>query len=537
MDKNQSFELYQAPVMAQQDERGILTHHTRDEVDMARLGKKQVLKRNFGFMSMLGFSCTMMVTWEAILIVFLDGFKNGGPAGLVYGYLVVWFGATCVFITMAELSSMAPTSGGQYHWVSMLAPQSSRKFLSFLTGWLTATGWQASVASGGYLSGTLIQGMIVLNNPQYDPQRWQGTLLLWAVVFVAVFINTIISNLLPMLEGLILIIHVLGFFAIMIPLVYMSSHGSTSSVFTTFVDGGGWGNQGLSFWVGIIGNVFAFLGSDGTIHMAEEIQNASTIVPYSLLASITLNGFLGFGMLIAVLFCLGDLDAAENSPTGYPFMEIFMQATRSAAGSSVMITIVTILQICATIACLAGSSRMTWSFARDHGLPGWRILSRVDPRTSIPTASVAFTTTIACLLGLINIGSTNAFNDVISLTVGALYFSYLICSVLLLWRRCTGGIAPSYDALQQSQHSGEVRLAWGPWKIPGWAGIAVNICGIVYMTIILFFSFWPASKPATAANMNYSVLVLGSVVIFCVVYYVTMAHRMYQGPLIERHEL
>ena len=110
------------------------------------------------------------------------------------------------------------------------------------------------------MSGTLIQGMIVLNNPQYDPKRWQGTLLLWAVVLVAVFINTVISSLLPMLEGLILIIHVLGFFAIMIPLLYMSPHNSSSSVFTTFVNGGGWGSRGLSFWVGIIGNVFAFLG-------------------------------------------------------------------------------------------------------------------------------------------------------------------------------------------------------------------------------------------------------------------------------------
>ena len=112
--------------------------------------------------------------------------------------------------------------------------------------------------------------------------------------------------------------------------------------------------------------------------MAEEIKNASTIVPYSLIAGITLNGFLGFGMLLAVLFCLGDLDAAENSSTGYPFMEIFIQATRSAAGSSVMITIITVLQICATVAFLAGSSRMTWSFARDHGLPGWRTLSKVS---------------------------------------------------------------------------------------------------------------------------------------------------------------
>lgn len=28
----------------------------------------------------------------------------------------------------------APTAGGQYHWVSMLAPSRSQKFLSYITG-------------------------------------------------------------------------------------------------------------------------------------------------------------------------------------------------------------------------------------------------------------------------------------------------------------------------------------------------------------------------------------------------------------------
>lgn len=41
--------------------------YTRDELDLMRLGKKQVLKRNFGFMQILGFSCTVLVTWEGIL--------------------------------------------------------------------------------------------------------------------------------------------------------------------------------------------------------------------------------------------------------------------------------------------------------------------------------------------------------------------------------------------------------------------------------------------------------------------------------------
>ncbi|KAL9000336.1 MAG: hypothetical protein Q9169_001053 [Polycauliona sp. 2 TL-2023] len=42
--------------------------YDRDRDELARLGKRQVLKRNFGFMSMLGFSCTIMVTWEGMLV-------------------------------------------------------------------------------------------------------------------------------------------------------------------------------------------------------------------------------------------------------------------------------------------------------------------------------------------------------------------------------------------------------------------------------------------------------------------------------------
>ena len=112
--------------------------------------------------------------------------------------------------------------------------------------------------------------------------------------------------------------------------------------------------------------------------MAEEIRNASTIVPQCMITSVIINGVLAFGMLIAILFCMGDIDAAVASPTGYPFIEIFTQATGSLTGAGFMTAIITALAFCATIATLAGSSRMMWSFARDRGLPGWRFLSQVS---------------------------------------------------------------------------------------------------------------------------------------------------------------
>lgn len=134
-----------------------------------------------------------------------------------------------------------------------------------LIAWLTLAGWQALTASGGYLCGTLIQGLIILNNPTYNAQNWHGTLLFWSVIFIALIFNTVISNALPQIESVILVIHVLGFFAILIPLVHLAPHGSASDVFTVFVNAGNWSSQGLSFFVGIIGLVFSFLGT-WTLH-------------------------------------------------------------------------------------------------------------------------------------------------------------------------------------------------------------------------------------------------------------------------------
>ena len=111
--------------------------------------------------------------------------------------------------------------------------------------------------------------------------------------------------------------------------------------------------------------------------MSEEITNASMNVPRAMMFSILLNGSLGFGILIATLFSLGDLNAALHSPTGFPFMAVFQQAVGFSGGAVTMASVLVILQICASISFVATASRMTWSFARDRGTPGWEWLSKV----------------------------------------------------------------------------------------------------------------------------------------------------------------
>lgn len=112
--------------------------------------------------------------------------------------------------------------------------------------------------------------------------------------------------------------------------------------------------------------------------MAEEVANSSRAIPRAIMLSIVINGTLGFGMLIAVLFCMGDLEVALNSNTGYPYIEIFYQATNSVPGTLAMVSINLIISVCSVIGMLAATSRQFWSFARDRGIPGWRWWSHVS---------------------------------------------------------------------------------------------------------------------------------------------------------------
>ncbi|KAI2466144.1 amino acid/polyamine transporter I [Annulohypoxylon bovei var. microspora] len=534
------------------------TYLERDARGLARLGKSQVLKRRFGFLSIFGFSCCILITWETALALFTQAFRNGGPAALAWGFPIAWLCSLSVYLCLAEMSSIAPISGGQYFWVAILAPRKYKRFCGYLTGWLTSLAWIATLAVGSIFTGTVIQGLIILNYPDYEPKNFHGTFLAWAVIAVAIFVNTVIAGLLPVLEGLILFVHVLGFIAILITLVYLSPHSSAEDVFFRTLNEGNWPTQGLSFCVGFIGNVATFVGADAAIHMAEEIENAAMNVPRAIVTTVILNGSTGWAMVLALLFCLGDIESVINSPTGFPFIEVFYIGT-GKAGATVMTAIVILIGWCAVIGFAATASRMTWSFARDHGLPFHQYIRKVDPRTRVPVVAIVVVTVIPCLLNLIYIGSSTAFNDVISMSVSGLYASYLIPCSFLLWRRVTGQIKPHRPrddrsleipigrdrdpnmlrplALEDNGDSDilleEPELEWGPWRIPGLLGTLNNSFACLFCVWVLFWDFWPPATPVTGENMNYSVVVTGSVIIFAVARYFLGGKVGYRGPLVD----
>ena len=112
-----------------------------------------------------------------------------------------------------------------------------------------------------------------------------------------------------MFEGAMLAIHVLGFCAIFIVAWVMGEKSPTKQVWTEFSDYSGWGSYGVATLVGSVGASGALLGSDSAAHLAEELKEASWVLPRSMVATAAVNYSLTFTMIVSefksVLHMLG----------------------------------------------------------------------------------------------------------------------------------------------------------------------------------------------------------------------------------------
>lgn len=490
------------------------TGTAQDRADMSRMGKVQELRRNFHSLSILAFSMVLMASWECSLVLASISLFNGGTAGYIWIFFICWMGFMLVNTSMAEMASMAPTTGGQYHWISEFSPKKHQKFLSYIMGWLCVLGWQGGCASSSFLAGTLIQGLIALNHPDtYVPEGWHGTLLTIGVAAFAVFFNTFLARHLPTIESGLLVIHLGAFVGILATLWALSPEIADVTIFTQFYDGGGWNSFGISTLAGITSGIIPMLGADAAAHMSEELQLAGKTIPRSMILTTSVNGLLAWVMIITFTFCAGsNLDDVLASPTGYPYMVLFYNSTKSAASATIMSVFILLMLISSNLSIVATASRQLFAFARDEGLPFSTWFARVS-RNALPMNAIIVTFITSALLSLINIGSATALNSITSLSTNALLSSY-ICSIgCMIWRRWTGApLLPSHFSL-------------GCW------GLALNISSVAFLIFAFIFSFFPMSPTPDATVMNWNILIYGVVVVFSITYYFLQGRFFYVGPV------
>lgn len=485
-----------------------------DRSDMRRMGKVQELGRNFRLFSAISFTTVLQSTWEVLLVATTQGLVDGGLAGLLWSYIWTFIGMGMVIISLAEMASMAPTAGGQYHWVSEFAPPQYQKFLSYFIGWMSALSWQAGFASGPFLVGTIIQALLTVNDLSYEPRNWQGTLFVFAVVLLIFILNVWAANAIPTIINLLFFAHVFGFLAIIVILWVRSPHNTADAVFTQFSNEGGWNSMGLSLMVGQISAIYGLICSDGAAHISEEIQNAGLAVAHTMVWSYVLNGTLGLVVLITYLFCITSVDDALNDPSGYPLLYV-LRNTVSRPGLNAICSLLLILLFAGSMSSNISASRQIWAFARDRGLPFSAWIAHVHPRLHLPVNAIALSCAITSLLALINLGSNVAFNAIISLNLVSLMLTYCTSVACVLVRRVWHP-----ELLPRSS-----------WSLGRW-GVPINAGGMTYALVAFFWCFWPNVTPVDATSFNWAVVMFVTVAIVSLGFYAIKGKRAFTGPVV-----
>ena len=224
----------------------------------------------------------------------------------------------------------------------------------------------------------------------------------------------------------------------------------------------------------------------------------------------------------AIINIFGSKVLPHNSKMGFPFMQLFLNVTGSSAGATILALCISLVALAANAAGLTSTSRTAWAFARDNGLPGSQFFSVVNPTLKVPIRMVLMVSFLQMLLGLIYLGSSTAFNAVLSMAILGMYASYFspIFFMLKYGRRRAVPVLPG---------TGASILSLGPrW------GSVVNVMAMMWLVLAMVFSTFPTIEPVTADNMNYCVVVtMVWMVIGATYYYPFAGRKRFAGPAIE----
>lgn len=432
-----------------------------------------------------------------------------------------------------------------------MSPPAYVPIVSWVTGWINTAGWIALTATGGLLSSQVIIGVISFMNPSYSSQPWQQFLLYLAYTLIAFFINAFATRLLPWVTQTAFIWSIVGFVVISITLLACASpeYQPGSFVYGNFINETGW-PDGFAWLLGLLQGALSLTGFDAVAHMIEEIPDPTRTGPKIMIACVGIGLFTGFVFLSVLLFVLKDVDTVITSTAG-PLLQIFYDATDNKAGAICLLMFPLVCLLFATVSIMTTSSRMTYAFARDGGLPFSRVFAKVHRGLDVPLNALILTTVLVIIFGCIFLGSSSAFNAIVSASVVALGITYAIPPAIncLRGRRMLPSTRPFvlpgiwgwvanlvssccsfYFSHSRSQPPITYNEIFPLYPITDEKTVQIGIAFALLTTVLFVF---PPFLPVTGSNMNYCIVAFGIILIISVVQWIVDGRKNYKGPHVD----
>ncbi|KAJ7686608.1 amino acid permease-domain-containing protein [Mycena olivaceomarginata] len=455
-----------------------------DEKLLATLGYKQVreesFKRAFTPLEVFGIAFSIIGLLPSIASVLFYAIPNGGPGPGMHSILFVG-------MSMAELASAAPTSGGGealffslYFWTYSLSSPRWRNLLCWIVGYANTIGSIAAVASIDWACGDPTVLVCCL-----------GTAVLARLQTVYVILNVVLC--------LVVIIAL----PIATPAALKNSAEFALGKFQNF---NGW-PDGYAFFLSWLSPLWTICSFDSSVHISEEASNAATAVPWAIVCAIAIAGVLGWAINISLAFCMGsDLETLAGS--AQPMAAIFLNSFGKRPTLALWAVVVVVHS-----SMLLAASRQTYAFSRDGALPFSNWLYRMSKTTGTPVNTVIFDAFLSLVTGLLVFAGPQAINAVFAISVTALYVAYAIPIV--------------------ARFAGKNDFKPGPFSL-GVFSLPVAIVAVLFMLFMGTVFLFPTTPQTDVQDMNYTIVVLGGVLLLSLVWYyapVVGGVHWFKGPI------
>ncbi|KAI9434902.1 amino acid/polyamine transporter I [Lactarius indigo] len=286
-----------------------------DEELLAELSYKQEFWRAFKPIEVFRIAFSIVGLLPPIASVLFYSLPNGGPAAMVWGWAIASFFIFIVGLSVAELASAAPTSGGSYFWTRSLSSPKWHNLLAWIVGYANTIRSIGAVASADW--GTAIQIMA-------------------AAGIGGVYISIVLSHAVICCLGTNVLARLQNAYAalgmLLCPAVIIAPPAATPRELknsTSYAPGNftNWASTpnsyGFAFILSFLAPLWTVCSFDPAVHISEEASNAAIAVPWGITWAIGMGGVLGRVAVATLVFCTGqDPGGIMNSSFGLPMAQI-----------------------------------------------------------------------------------------------------------------------------------------------------------------------------------------------------------------------
>ncbi|OAL27770.1 hypothetical protein AYO22_03312 [Fonsecaea multimorphosa] len=480
-----------------------------DDALLMSMGKKPELRRVYNFWTLCAYQIMISCSWSCLVVLYSTIFDVGGPFALVWGTLFVAVGQTLLMMSLAEYCSIWPTAGGQQYYVQAVATGKLRPILSYLVGWAVIVGEISTGSSCALNSAEIIASFVEVTHPDFEWKAW----MTW-IIYTAFLIGPIVMNLkqswLPGMNMFGAIWTIAGGIAWVIVFAVMAPKHDAKFIFTKFINNSGYTSAGWVFIMSFYSPMYGLYGTDGMMHLVEEMRNASRDAPRVMVWSMIFCSITSWLGAIVLLWTAGNWQ--EYMLASQPYMNWWMDICHSVYGGGIFCALIMIgLNFFIIVGTNNAGSRLAWSMARDKAFPYSKYFAHVSERFHIPLRAMIAILVVDLVIGLIVLGSDLAFESIISGGGVTLQIGYVTPVIVVLLRgRKILPPRPHFDL--------------GRWGYP------INIISVCWSLIIIVMYLCPLYVPVTIANidyMNWSCLIVGATILFPGIYWVWRARFRY----------